>query len=101
VGLQFDVEALREIGRLTAAFVISTLALIGSAALLGWLLVLLVGIDPLTAYLATTPGGLNVVAILSLESGANAPLVIAIGLLRFLAILLLGPWLVRWCISYS
>jgi hypothetical protein len=49
----------------------------------------------LTAYLATTPGGLDAVAIIALGSGADAPLVLAVQLLRLFAVVLAGSLLGR------
>jgi hypothetical protein len=96
VGLQFDIPALRTVGRLLPMFIASTLLLIVSAATMGWLLAFFTGADLLSAYLATTPGGLNMVTIVALESSADVLLVLSINLLRFLMILLFGPGVVRW-----
>lgn len=95
VGLQFDVPAMRMAGRLMLPFLVNTIVLIGGAALLGLMLALLTAVDPFSAYLATTPGGLSVVVILALEGGANITLVLTMNLLRFLMIILAGPPLVR------
>lgn len=100
VGLQFDLPALRLTGKLLPWFIVSNLLLIGSAALIGWLLALFTSIDWFSAYLATTPGGLNMVAILALESGSNVTLVLSINLLRFLVIVLTGAPLVRGLMRY-
>jgi uncharacterized protein len=43
--------------------------------------------------LATTPGGIDSVAIVALGSGANAPLVLAIQMLRVLAVIAAGSFL--------
>lgn len=98
VGLQFNLQAIRTLGKLAPVLLASTLALVGSAALLAWVLTLLTGIDMFSAYLATTPGGLNMVTIVALESNANVPLVLTVGLLRFLVIMLAGPPFVRWLV---
>jgi hypothetical protein len=79
-------------------FLVGTLLLILGAALMGWALALLTGIDPFSAYLATTPGGLNMVTIIALDSGADVALVLTLGLLRFLVIMLAAPHVVRWLV---
>lgn len=56
-GLLFDRASLRQAWRLLPFMLASTLALMAVCAGLGWLLAALTGIDYLTAYLATTPGG--------------------------------------------
>ena len=40
------------------------------------------------AYLATTPGGIDSVAVMALGSGAGAPLVLAVQMLRLFAVIL-------------
>jgi hypothetical protein len=99
VGLQFDIPAMRAVGKLLPIFIVSMLLLIASAAAMGWLLAFFTGADTLSAYLATTPGGLNMVTIVALESSADVLLVLSINLLRFLMILLFGPGLVRWLVA--
>jgi len=47
--------------------------------------------DALTAYLATSPGGLDSIAIIALGSGANVPLILAIQALRVFFVVLTGP----------
>jgi len=49
------------------------------------------GVDLVSAYLATTPGGLDSAVALALDTEANAALVIAVNMARFLAITLLAP----------
>ena len=54
------------------------------------------GIDPLTAYLATSPGGMDSVAIIAAASDSvDISFVMALQSARFLIVLLLGPSLAR------
>jgi membrane AbrB-like protein len=78
---------LRVLPQLLAATVVLVLLCCGSAALL----VATLHVDALTAYLATTPGGLDSVTVIALSSGANAPLVLAIQALRLFVVLLTAP----------
>ncbi len=96
VGLQFDLQTLRTTGRLLPAFVVSNIALLGSAALIGGGLAYFTRIDLFSAYLATTPGGLNLIAIIAFESRSNVIFILTLHLLRFLIIILAGAPLVRW-----
>ena len=77
--------------RVLPQLLVSTIVLIllccGSAALL----VATVHVDPLTAYLATTPGGLDSVTAIALGSGANVPLVLAVQTMRIFVVILTGP----------
>jgi membrane AbrB-like protein len=96
VGLLFDRATIRRAGRLFPFVLTSTLGLMAACAGLGWALTALTSIDGLTAYLATTPGGIDSVAILALGSGADAPLVLAVQMLRLFAVVLAGSLLGRW-----
>ena len=53
------------------------------------------GIDPLTAYLATSPGGMDSVAIIGASTNADLPFVMALHAMRFAIVLTLGPTMAR------
>jgi membrane AbrB-like protein len=93
VGLLFDGDSIKRAGRLLPVVLLSAIGLVVACTALGWALSALTGIDPLTSYLATTPGGIDSVAIVALGSGANAPLVLAIQTLRLLAVIAAGSFL--------
>ena len=86
----------RQAGRLLPFVLCSTVALVVACAGLGWALAVLTPSDALTAYLATTPGGIDSVAIVALESGTSAPLVLAVQMLRLFAVVLAGSLVGRW-----
>ena len=96
VGLTFDRASVEAAGRLLPVVVASSLALVVACAGLGWTLAALTGIDGLTAYLATTPGGIDSIAVMALASGSDAPLVLAVQTLRLLTVILAGALLARW-----
>jgi membrane AbrB-like protein len=93
VGLLFDAASVKRAGRLLPVVLASAVGLVLACAALGWALSALTGIDGITAYLATTPGGIDSVAIVALGSGADAPLVLAVQMLRLLAVVLAGSLL--------
>jgi membrane AbrB-like protein len=95
IGLSYTRELLLFVARVLPTLLLSTAVLLGMCALAGALLVLLVHVDPLTAYLATTPGGLDSVAIIALGSGSNVALVLAIQMLRLFAVVVSGPPLAK------
>jgi membrane AbrB-like protein len=95
VGLRFTRESLRAIAAMLPAVVGLIVALVLACAGLGGLLVLTTDVDPLTAYLATTPGGLFAVLATALDSDADAAYVLALQVVRLLVILLLMPFLGR------
>ena len=73
---------------------------LGVGVISGVGLVLLTGLDPLSAYLATSPGGADSMAVIAATSTVDTSLVMAMQLARFLLVLLAGPatsrWLARW-----
>jgi hypothetical protein len=79
--------ALRVLPQLLASTVVLNVLCCASAALL----VATIHVDALTAYLATTPGGLDSVTVIALGSGANAPLVLAVQALRIVVVIASGP----------
>lgn len=92
IGLKFDRALLATVFRALPQVALSILALMlfcgGLAFVLhaGW------GIDPLTAYLATSPGGMDSVAIIAAAShNVNLSLIMAVQMGRFLFVLLAGP----------
>jgi uncharacterized protein len=54
------------------------------------------GIDPLTAYLATSPGGADSVAIIAASSRVDLSFVMALQTIRFVFLLLAGPAISRY-----
>ena len=94
-GLLFDRASVRRAGRLLPLMLASTLLLMAACAGLGRALAALTGADPLTAYLATAPGGIEAVAVVAVGSGADASLVVAVQMLRLFAVVLAGALLGR------
>lgn len=90
VGLLFDRASLRQAWGLLPYILASTLALMAVCAVLGFIFAALTGTDYLTAYLATTPGAIDSVAIMAVDSGADASLVLAVQMLRLLLVVLAG-----------
>ena len=95
VGLLFDGDSVKRAGRLLPLVFASAVGLVIACTALGWAFAALTGIDGMTAYLATTPGGIDSVAIVALGSGADAPLVLAVQTLRLLAVVFAGALLGR------
>lgn len=101
IGLSYTREILMFVASVLPTLLFSTAVLLGMCALAGVLLVLLVHVDPLTAYLATTPGGLDSVSIIALGSGSNVPLILAIQMLRLFAVVATSPPLARFIGRYA
>lgn len=91
VGLRFTRASLRQIAGLLPAAVGLILALLVTSALLGLGLVAWVGVTPLDAYLATTPGGLYAVLATAVDSGADVSFVLTVQVVRLIAVLAAAP----------
>ena len=95
IGLRFTREVLRyaahALPRVIAA-IFSLIALCGGlACVLHWL----TGADALTAYLATSPGGADSVAVIAAASKVDMPFVMAMQVARFLLVMAIGPAMAR------
>jgi hypothetical protein len=95
IGLRFTRELLLHVTRLLPRVVACTMALIVACMFLAFLLVRLFHIDPLTAYLATSPGGADAIAIIASASNVDLHLVMTMQMLRVVATLVLGRALAR------
>ena len=95
IGLRFNREVLGHAFRAIPQMLLSTALMIALCGLSAWFLVALLPTDPLTAYLATSPGGLDSVVVIALGSDANLPLVLALQTLRLFVVVLTGPPLAR------
>ena len=95
VGLRFTRESLRSIAGLLPAAVALIAAVIVACAGMGVLLSAVTGVDRLTAYLATTPGGLYAVLATAADSGCDVTYVLAVQVIRVFVMLLAIPLLAR------
>ena len=95
IGLLYTPATVRYALRILPQLLGSTLVLIALCAGSATLLAVAVQVDPLTAYLATTPGGLDSVTVIALGSGANVPLVLAVQALRVFVVIATGPSLAK------
>jgi membrane AbrB-like protein len=96
VGSRFEPASLRRIGRLAPTIIGFILALMACCAVIGWGLALVTGTDLLSAYLATTPGGIDAVTVAALDTGADTAFILPVQMIRMMVMVLAGPLLVRW-----
>jgi uncharacterized protein len=102
IGLGFRRDALLHAGRALPVVVGAALCLIGFCGLLAWCLARLAHVDALTAYLATSPGGLDSVAIIAASTqGVNLPFVMALQSVRLLFVIGLAPLITRLVVRHS
>ncbi|GAB7003897.1 AbrB family transcriptional regulator [Nocardioides sp. AN3] len=95
VGLRFTRASLASITRMLPTVLLLLVGMVVATALMGSLLALLTPVSGLTAYLATTPGGLFAVLATAADSGSDTTYVMAVQLVRLLVILALTPLLAR------
>ncbi|MFO1085375.1 MAG: AbrB family transcriptional regulator [Reyranellaceae bacterium] len=95
IGLRFTrpllIHAARALPRIIGSMAV-LIALCGGVAAM---LVYGAGIDPLTAYLATSPGGSDSIAIIAASTNVDVSFVMAMQTVRMIAVLFLAPILTR------
>ena len=95
IGLRFTREVLNyaahALPRVVAAIFLLIALCGGLACILHWL----TGVDALTAYLATSPGGADSVAVIAAASKVDMPFVMAMQVSRFLLVMAIGPAMAR------
>ncbi len=95
IGLGFTRDILAHALRALPQTLAAIFALMAFAGGLAFLLVEAFGVDPLTAYLATSPGGADSVAIIAVSSHVDLSFVMALQIIRFLFLLIAGPAIAR------
>jgi uncharacterized protein len=96
IGLNFTRTILLHAARALPQIIASIIVLIAFCAALGFAMSRMLGIDPLTAYLATSPGGMDSVAIIAAASNrVDISFVMALQTARFMIVLIAGPPLAR------
>jgi len=95
IGLRFDLATLSQVWRRLPAMIVGAVVLILLCALSAWLIAWLLGKDFLSVYLATTPGGLDAMAIIAVDTRSDAGLVLAMQTLRLFGVILTGAFFAR------
>ncbi|MBV8392338.1 MAG: AbrB family transcriptional regulator [Alphaproteobacteria bacterium] len=101
IGLRFTrpllIHAMLQLPRI----LVCVFLMIGLCGCIAMLLVWAAGVDPLTAYLATSPGGVDSVAIIAASSNVDVSFVMAMQTVRLIAVLFLGPALTRFIVQHT
>ncbi len=95
VGSRFTAELLRSVVRVLPKSFLAIAAMMVLCGGVAFLLVHLLAVDPLTAYLATSPGGVDAVAIIAASTKVDVPFVMGLQTIRLLFVLSAGPFLSR------
>jgi membrane AbrB-like protein len=101
IGLRFDRETIQYVWRRLPAMIGGSLMLIVLCALSAWLIAEILGKDFLSVYLATSPGGLDSMAIIAVDTHSDVGLVLAMQTLRLFGVIFTGAWLARLIIRVS
>jgi hypothetical protein len=96
IGLRFTRSLLAHAAKAFPRVLACMVALIALCGVLAAVLVITAGVDPLTAYLATSPGGADSVAIIAASSKVDVPFVMAMQTTRLVAVIFLAPIITRY-----
>lgn len=96
IGLRFTRSLLAHAAKAFPRVLACMVALIALCGVLAGVLVITAGVDPLTAYLATSPGGADSVAIIAASSKVDVPFVMAMQTTRLIAVIFLAPIITRY-----
>jgi membrane AbrB-like protein len=95
IGLRFTRPLLMHAARALPLIVGSTLVLIVICGVVAAAMVAMAGIDPLTAYLATSPGGSDSIAIIAASTNVDVSFVMAMQTFRMITVMFLAPVLTK------
>jgi uncharacterized protein len=95
IGLRFTRPLLMHAARALPLIVGSTLVLIVICGVVAAAMVVMAGIDPLTAYLATSPGGSDSIAIIAASTNVDVSFVMAMQTFRMITVMFLAPVLTK------
>lgn len=95
VGLRFTAEILRTVRAKLPHMLASILLLMAFCGGIGWMLTQLLGIDMLTAYLATSPGGADSIAIIAASAHVDLGFVLAFQTVRLIVVIVVAPIMAR------
>ncbi|WP_392560169.1 AbrB family transcriptional regulator [Orbus mooreae] len=96
VGLRFNIAVIKLAVRLLPIILLSIFMMLifcyGQAILLHYYL----GLDYLTCFLATSPGGLETSVVIALDTQSNLSIILPLQILRLFSVLVFGPIIARY-----
>jgi uncharacterized protein len=101
VGLRFTKATLAIAWRALPEMIAASFVLIALGGISAWLLIQVRHTDPLTAFLATTPGGIDSIAIIAIGANVDIAFVMSLQAIRVLLVILTGAPLARLIIRTS
>lgn len=94
IGLKFNWQAVRKLVKAVLLELVLVLLLILICLGTGYGFHLVTGVNPISAILGSTPGGITPIMAMTLQMGGDSGLVLAMQMTRMLLILLFCPWFV-------
>ncbi|MCU0534715.1 MAG: AbrB family transcriptional regulator [Hydrococcus sp. Prado102] len=94
IGLKFNFHAVRTLAKAVLLELVLVLLLILICLGTGYGFHLVTGVNPISAILGSTPGGITPIMAMTLQMGGDSGLVLAMQMTRMLLILLFCPWFV-------
>lgn len=91
IGIRFTRETLSYAVKTMPTIITSVLVMMLACGGIAALLVVFTGVSPLTAYLATSPGGADSIAIIASSADVDVPYIMAMQLARLFAVMFIGP----------
>ena len=101
IGLRFTGPMVRYALRAVPQILAAVAGLILLCAGAAWMLTRWMGVDWLTAYLSTSPGGLDTVIAIALSSRCDVSFVLCLQTVRLFAVILLAPVAARFIARYA
>jgi uncharacterized protein len=99
IGLRFTRPLLIHAAKALPRILVCVFIMIGLCGAVAVMLVMVAKVDPLTAYLATSPGGADSVAIIAASSNVDVSFVMAMQAVRLIVVLLLAPILTKFIVE--
>ena len=99
IGLRFTRPLLVHAARLLPRILLCVFIMIGLCGGIAMMLVVVAEVDPLTAYLATSPGVSDSIAIIAASSDVDVSFVMAMQTVRMIVVLFLAPILTKFIVE--
>lgn len=99
-GLQFNLATFRYAIRALPKMIIGGIALVVFCALIAFCLTLVVDIDLMSAFLATSPGGVDAAVVLAAGASVDKSFVAGLQITRLVLVMVFGPMIVRAMLKY-
>lgn len=101
LGSRFTTDTLAALKTLWQPALVCAAIAIGTGLLSAVLVSRWLGVEKLTAFLGSAPGGLSDMSLIALDIGAQGPTVLVMHLVRLVCVVSIVPWVVRLVVQSS